>query len=309
MGDLGGFKPKNTYQQLLTLETNEISGSLKKVQDGAGADTSLELSTNVAKVNGNLEVTGTSTLTGAVNVQGTSDFDGNVNMDGNLQLDGTLHVDGASTFDAAMDINAAVDIGSTVQFSSIPTTDASLYDALVIDSSGNLRKNPSLFSGDVLIARLEVSNAVDGDDDTDGTILDSTGVNLHFKAVANNTNTGSHEFGDTNTFTFAGTDNDAIILAKAGTYRFDINLDFNTSSAASNTAVKIEIEEKVSGGSFTPIHESNRSKTADVLSTASYSIYRYTGVTTTRYAVKCTSSGGGSISVQDTSTLTITRIA
>jgi len=41
MADLGGFKPKDTYQQLLTLESNSISGSLKKVQDGAGADTSL----------------------------------------------------------------------------------------------------------------------------------------------------------------------------------------------------------------------------------------------------------------------------
>jgi len=364
MADLGGFKPKDTYQQLLTLESNSISGSLKKVQDGAGADTSLELSTNVAKVDGNLEVTGTSTLTGAVNVQGTSDFDSNVNvdgtltvggistlggavnitnnadvdgnlnvdgtstlvgtlnvqgtsdfdsnvnMDGNLQLDGTLHVDGASTFDAAMDINAAVDIGSTVQFSSIPTTDASLYDALVIDSSGNLKKNPSLFSGDVFIARLDPSVTVDGDDDTEGTVVSSGGTNLHFKDVANNTNTGSHEFGDTSTFTFAGTNNDAIILAKAGTYRFDINLDFSTSGSSGNApAVKIEIEEKVSGGNFLPIHETNRSKTADVLSTASYSIYRYTGVATTRYAVKCTSSGGGSISVQEGSTLTITRIA
>ena len=308
MADLGAFKPKDTYQQLLTLESNSISGSLKKVQDGAGADTSLELSTNVAKVDGNLEVTGTSTLTGAVNVQGISDFDSDVNMDGNLQLDGTLHVDGASTFDAAMDINAAVDIGSTVQFSSIPNTNVSLYDALVIDSSGNLRKNPSLFSGDVFIARLDGANAADGDDDANGTILDGNGVNLHFKAVANNTNTGSHEFGDTNTFTFDN-DNDAIILGKAGTYRFDINLNFSTNSAASNTAVKIEIEEKVFAGSFIPIHETNRSKTADVLSTASYSIYRYTDATTTRYAVKCTSSGGGSIYVEEGSTLTITRIA
>lgn len=308
MADLGALKPKDTYQQLLTLESNEISGSLKKVQDGAGADTSLELSTSTAKVDGNLEVTGTSTLTGAVNVQGTSDFDSNVNMDGNLQLDGTLHVDGASTFDAAMDINAAVDVGSTVQFSSIPNTNVSLYDALVIDSNGNLRKNPSLFSGDVFIARLDGSNAADGDDDANGTILDGNGVNLHFKAVANNTNTGSHEFGDTNTFTF-DTNNDAIILGKAGTYRFDINLDFSTSGSSSSTAVKIEIEEKVSGGSFLAIHETNRSKTADVLSSASYSIYRYTGATTTRYAVKCTSSGGGSISVQEGSTLTITRIA
>ena len=308
MADLSALKPKDSYQQLLTLESNEISGSLKKVQDGLGADTSLELSTNVAKVDGNLEVTGTSTLTGAVNVQGISDFDGNVNMDGNLQLDGTLHVDGASTFDAAMDINAAVDIGSTVQFSSIPNTNVSLYDALVIDSSGNLRKNPSLFSGDVFIARLDGALAADGDDDANGTVLDGTGVNLHFKAVANNTNTGSHEFGDTNTFTFDN-DNDAIILGKAGTYRFDINLDFSTSGSSSSTAVKIEIEEKVSGGIFTAIHETNRSKTADVLSSASYSIYRYTGATTTRYAVKCTSSGGGSISVQEGSTLTITRIA
>jgi len=364
MADLGAEKPKDTYQQLLTLESNQISGSLKKVQDGAGADTSLELSTDVAKVDGNLEVTGTSTLTGAVNVQGTSDFDSNVNvdgtltvggistlggavnitnnadvdgnlnvdgtstlvgtlnvqgtsdfdsnvnMDGNLQLDGTLHVDGASTFNAAMDINAAVDIGSTVQFSSIPTTDASLYDALVIDSSGNLKKNPSLFSGDVFIARLDPSVTVDGDDDTEGTVVssDSNGTILHFKDVANNTNTGSHEFGDTTTFTFDA-DKDAIILSKAGTYRFDINLDFSTSGSSGNApAVKIEIEEKPSGNSFAPIHETNRSKNADVLSTASYSIYRYINIST-RYSIKCTASGGGSISVREGSTFTITRIA
>lgn len=50
MGSLSGNQIKNTYSSLLKLETNGASSSLKTVEDGAGVDTALAISTNKVQV-------------------------------------------------------------------------------------------------------------------------------------------------------------------------------------------------------------------------------------------------------------------
>jgi len=50
MGSLSGNQIKNTYSSLLKLETNGASSSLKTVEDGAGVDTALSLSTDTVQV-------------------------------------------------------------------------------------------------------------------------------------------------------------------------------------------------------------------------------------------------------------------
>jgi hypothetical protein len=66
MATLQGKAVKNTYRQVLQIGANNIgvSASLQPVQDGAGVNTALSLSTLAATVNGDLTVTGDLIITG-----------------------------------------------------------------------------------------------------------------------------------------------------------------------------------------------------------------------------------------------------
>ena len=74
--------PDFTYLGLLHFEDNsEITGSLKKIQDGDGNDTGIELSTAKLKYTGTLEVNGTvelSTVKGLVESIGLQDINTNI---------------------------------------------------------------------------------------------------------------------------------------------------------------------------------------------------------------------------------------
>jgi hypothetical protein len=66
MATLQGKAVKNTYRQVLQIGANNVgvSGTLQPVQDGAGVNTALSLSTLAATVNGDLTVTGDLIITG-----------------------------------------------------------------------------------------------------------------------------------------------------------------------------------------------------------------------------------------------------
>ena len=74
---LTGTKPKDTYDSLIKVTDNgPLSGTLKKLTDGLGNDSSLSLSTTAASLSGTLAVTGATTLTGALGGS-SADFSGN----------------------------------------------------------------------------------------------------------------------------------------------------------------------------------------------------------------------------------------
>jgi len=57
MATLSGNKVKDTYSSLLKLESNGVTTTLKTVEDGAGTDSALKLSTDTVEVNGTLSFT------------------------------------------------------------------------------------------------------------------------------------------------------------------------------------------------------------------------------------------------------------
>ena len=57
MATLSGNKVKDTYTSLLKLESNGVTSTLKTVEDGAGVDSALKLSTDTVEVNGTLSFT------------------------------------------------------------------------------------------------------------------------------------------------------------------------------------------------------------------------------------------------------------
>ena len=71
MATLSGNKVKDTYTSLLKLESNGVTSTLKTVEDGAGVDSAIELSTDTLKVTGTLEVDGDVTFTSAPSTSST----------------------------------------------------------------------------------------------------------------------------------------------------------------------------------------------------------------------------------------------
>jgi hypothetical protein len=66
---LTGTTPQDTYDSLIKVTDNgPLTGSLKKLTDGLGNDSSLSLSTTAASLSGTLAVTGTSTFNSGQNV-------------------------------------------------------------------------------------------------------------------------------------------------------------------------------------------------------------------------------------------------
>ena len=63
MADLTGKKIANTYKDLLQINASAsnsgVDGTLRRVQDGAGTNSSLSLSQNETRIHGNLGITGT----------------------------------------------------------------------------------------------------------------------------------------------------------------------------------------------------------------------------------------------------------
>lgn len=59
MASLSGNKIKDTYNLLLKLETSEVSASEQVVEDGAGNNTALKLSTDTVETTGELKISGT----------------------------------------------------------------------------------------------------------------------------------------------------------------------------------------------------------------------------------------------------------
>ena len=66
MATLQGKAVKNTYRQVLQIGANNVgvSGTMQPVQDGAGVNTALSLSTAAATINGTLTITGDLIITG-----------------------------------------------------------------------------------------------------------------------------------------------------------------------------------------------------------------------------------------------------
>ena len=63
MATLSGNKVKDTYSSLLKLESNGVTTTLKTVEDGAGTDSALKLSTDTVEVKGTLSFTTAPTTT------------------------------------------------------------------------------------------------------------------------------------------------------------------------------------------------------------------------------------------------------
>lgn len=133
MTDLTGKLIANSYKDLLTINssaTNEgVDGTLRRVQDGSGTNTALELSQSSAKVNGTMGVTGSMSVAGGLAV-------------------GSLTVDGLSV--SALDV---VDLSAT----NITTTNLTVNGDGVASSAALTSVEALISSNIVFILNAQAS--------------------------------------------------------------------------------------------------------------------------------------------------------
>lgn len=172
MGSLSGNKIKDTYNLLLKLESAEVSASEQVVEDGAGNNSALKLSTDTVETTGELKISGTpSTSTSDVKALMLSTSGVVVTRDLNTNPIGTASITANSPLSAT---GSTVEIDDPANISQI-TTPANDDKYLIWDESASEYKyieqsdladsigstlNINSLSPETFYARLQSGNAV-----------------------------------------------------------------------------------------------------------------------------------------------------
>ena len=277
MGSLQNSKPKDSYQSLLKLETNGVTGNLKAIEDGSGADTALELSSNAAKVNGTLDVTG------------NTDVDGDLNLDGDLNFT-TAPDNGTSELSALLlDSNNTV-VKRDLDTSAFSSSSLNSYETITVDTQG--MANLTAGSGDTLNFISGTGITFSTDTSNDNLTISTTGIfqpsfialrhssastallddyNAYSIAGINNTNIARSHSVDPNSDFSIASNNLGVTIARGGLYRIDVSLIFSVT--ANNTQIDIQLNRTPSGGTETTIREVSRTFPNTGQAVVSYSIY------------------------------------
>lgn len=134
MGSLSGNKIKDTYNLLLKLESAEVSASEQVVEDGAGNNSALKLSTDTVETTGELKISGTpSTSTSDVKALMLSTSGVVVTRDLNTNPIGTASITANSPLSAT---GSTVEIDDPINISQI-TSPANDDKYLIWDESAS----------------------------------------------------------------------------------------------------------------------------------------------------------------------------
>jgi hypothetical protein len=134
MASLSGNKIKDTYNLLLKLESAEVSASEQVVEDGAGNDTALKLSTDTVETTGDLKISGTpSTSTSDVKALMLSTSGVVVTRDLNTNPIGTASITATSPLSAT---GSTIEIEDAANLNQI-TTPANNDKYLIWDESAS----------------------------------------------------------------------------------------------------------------------------------------------------------------------------
>lgn len=239
MATLTGQKVKDAYQSLLKLETGTLTSSTKVVEDGAGNDSALKISTDAVEVAGTLNI---STAPASSSTELTALFlDGATNNIVTRELDATAFTSSTvsvaspvviSGSDVTLDDPANL---STITSSTYATDDkflmwdesTSSWKSITYNNLRTAMVSSSYVSAPELVAR--VSPAIS---------LTTTNKYLVFAATGSS-GTATVEIGDASTvYTLSdvyGATNDSVTVNEDGVY--EITLSANLTTSSSNVAV------------------------------------------------------------------------
>lgn len=292
MATLSGNKVKDTYTSLLKLDSNGITSTLKTVEDGAGADSALKISTTEVEVAAlsfaTTPTTDSSELTALLvdssNEVVSRELDSTAFSTSATSAFKTISISGQSNVvaDSASDtLNLAA--GSNISL----TTNAST-DTITIASTGTLFSNP------MFVLRPSASYA-----------LTTTLATPSQGAVNNNSVSSSYLFNDSSNthLQTSSTTTGAMTIVRNGAIRIDVNLMLEIT--ISNTDVTINVMRKPSGGSAATIQSIVRSKASTGNMGIGFSLFTHCADDDDiYYEVKKNSSGGGTMTTQSTFAVT-----
>lgn len=239
MATLTGQKVKDAYQSLLKLETGTLTSSTKVVEDGAGNDSALKISTDAVEVAGTLNI---STAPASSSTELTALFlDGATNNIVTRELDATAFTSSTvsvaspvviSGSDVTLDDPANL---STITSSTYATDDkflmwdesTSSWKSITYNNLRTAMVSSSYVSAPELVARVSPSIS-----------LTTTNKYLVFAATGSS-GTATVEIGDASTvYTLSdvyGATNDSVTINEDGVY--EITLSANLTTSSSNVAV------------------------------------------------------------------------
>ena len=291
MATLSGNKVKDTYTSLLKLESNGVTSTLKTVEDGAGVDSALKLSTTEVEVAalsfGSAPTASASELT-ALLVDGTNnvvtrELDSTAFDSGATAAFKTIAVSGQGNVVA----DSATDTLTLAAGSNITLTTNASTDTVTIASTSSVFGNP------MFILRPSASYST------------TTAATPTQAAVNNNSNTASHLVNDDSNVHLqtSSTTTGAVTIERNGLIRIDVNFILEVTS--SNTDITIDVKEKPSGGSAATIQSIVRSKAASGNMAIGFSLFRHAADDTDiYYEISRNSSGGASLLTSSTFAVT-----
>jgi len=277
MGSLQNSKPKDSYQSLLKLETNGITGNLKTVEDGAGADTALELSSSAAKVNGTFQVTG------------NTDVDGNLDLNGDLNFT-TAPNTGTNELSALLLDSSNTVVKRNLDSTAFSSSSLNSYDTITVDTQG--MANLTAGSGDTLNFISGTGITFQTDASNDNLTIATTGIFMPSFIALRHSSSSTSLLDDSNAYAIAAVSNTQINrshsvdpnsdfsiasnslgvnINREGLYRIDVSLIF--SITANNTQIDIQLNRTPSGGTESTIREVSRTFPSTGQAVVSYSIY------------------------------------
>ena len=267
MATLSGNKVKDTYTSLLKLESNGVTSTLKTVEDGAGVDSALKLSTTTVEVDGTLSFTTAPSTDSSELTALLLDSSNNVVK---RELNSSAFSAGVTELNDLSDVNitslasndrlyyngTVSEWQNTSTQPAINIKDASSSDSVVTDSSGRFlfsegnnisiaysgstvtfSSSNQLFANPMFILRPSASYS-----------LTTTAATPTQAGVNNNSNSHSHLVNDDSNVHLqtSSTTTGAMTIERNGLIRIDVNFILEITSA--NTDVTIDVKEKPSGG-------------------------------------------------------------
>ena len=341
MATLSGNKVKDTYTSLLKLASNGVTSSLKVVEDGAGTDSALKLSTDTVEVNGTLSFTSAPTTNSseltALLVDGSNNVvkreldssafsGGAVNSFNTISVSGQTDVVADSSTDTltfvggdGIDVttNAATDTvtiaNSSFGFKTIAVSGQTSVvadsndDTLTLVGGSNVTVTTNASTDTITIASTSslFSNPMFVLRPSASYALTTTLATPTQGGVNNNSVSSSYLFNDDSNVHLqtSSTTTGAMTIERNGVIRIDVNLMLEVT--ASNTDVTINVMRKPNGGSASTIQGIVRSKAAVGNMAIGFSLFTHCNDgDDIYYEVAKNSSGGATIITQSTFAVT-----
>lgn len=221
MATLSGNKVKDTYTSLLKLDSNGVTSSLKVVEDGAGTDSALKLSTDTVEVDGTLSFTTAPTTDSAELTALLVDGSNNVVK---RELDSSAFSGGAVNSFNTISVSGQTDVVADSSTDTLTFVGGDGIDVTTNAATDTVTIANSSFGFKTISVSGQTNVVADSNDDT---LTLEGGVGIDISTTASS---------DTVTITSSGLSSPMIAVRPDSPYALTTTLDIPTPASVDNTS-------------------------------------------------------------------------